>query len=374
MIYAFFACILTLIRNRLRGIGGNFIILEEAAFINENTVRDIIMPIIKLKRSCFVAISSLAKGSNLFTRMLAAREHMTIIEIVYICEDCQHAGVKNVCPHKLAVLPPWISEDNDFAKYLFGDDEDIAREQMGIIAQSNMFCFKRNLVEEFISRPRVTITDPVRHVFVTIDPCGGSKKPENGRSEFAIVSICYPNTTIVGIDAVDVVRTEDYEPILMEHIRKIRAKRYFENATIVLDVEANNFMEAGNIQSMVRRMGNVLCLDDAGRKPGVETTPAAKEEMVDIFDRLLHLHDIRIDANIVTSHPNPHELITRLGEQCVRYRRYIKPSQDVTRKSIHTFSGKGDRGNEKDDICLSLQRGCRSRHRFMFDKVFRHLL
>jgi hypothetical protein len=304
--------------------------------------------------------------------MLTAKEFMTFIEISYICAPCQAAGVKNVCPHKLAVLPPWISEDNDFAKFLFGDDDDIAREQMGIIAQSNMYCFRRDLVERFIGRPRVSLFDPVRWIFMSIDPCGGSKKPEHGRSDFAIVSICFPYTTIVGLEAIDAVRTEDYEPVLMEHIRKLREKRFLENATIVLDVEANNFMEAGNIQGMVRRAGNVLCMDDAGRKPGMETTPAAKEEMVDIFDRLLHADDIRIDPEIVTNHPNPIQIIRALGEQCVEYRRYIKPSKDVTRRSMHTFSGKGERGNKKDDLCLCLQRVCRTRHKFMYDKAYQH--
>lgn len=331
------------------------------------------MPIIKLKKSCFVAISSLAKGSNLFGRMLTAREYMTIIEISYICADCQAAGVKNVCPHRLAVLPPWISEDNDFAKYLFGDDEDIAREQMGVVAQSNMYCFPKHLIRSFITGPRSSLYEPVRHIFISIDPCGGSKKPEHGRSDFAVVSICYPHTTILGIEALDVVRTEDYERVLLEHVRSLRRKQYCENATLVVDVEANNMMEAGNIQAIIQSVGNVVCMNNAGRKDGMETTVASKEEMVEMFDRLIHAHDVRIDANIVCSNPNPAGLIMQLGAQCEEYRRYIRPSTDVTRRSVHTFSGKGERGNKKDDLCLTLQRACRSRHLFMFHKDFQYL-
>ncbi len=358
---------------RLRGIGGNVIVLEEAAFIDESTVKNVVMPILQKKGNLFISISSLKEGSGLFSRMMKAVDFIQVKEISYVCDPCQAAGVRKICPHRLATLPPWISEENEFSKFLFGDDEDIDREQMGVLVNNGKNCFPAHLIQSFIGWPRLRLVEPVRCIFMAVDPCTGSENKLKALSDFAVVTICEPYTTIIGLEAVDVVRKEDYVPILIKHIQKIRSMEWFENATIILDVEGNNAMEAGNVQELVRKCGNVICLDDGDRKPGTITTQASKEEMVDLFNIVLQAENFRIFEKLVTSDPNPAGLVQKLEDQLINMERHIVAHPGVEKKAKHIISGKGERKNKKDDLALTLMRVIRSKHRYYFDEKFKRL-
>lgn len=246
-----------------------------------------------------------------------------------------------------AVLPPWISENNNFAELLFGDDKDFAETESSI---GNFF--EPYVVHDLIARPRVTISEPVRWIFVAIIPSDIPPNPSPEYFNVAVVSICYPNTTIVGLEAFSAIRRQDYEHILLDHTRKLREKPHCRDATIVLGVTARNMMEAGEIQSIVRRAGNVVCMN-TGRWPGMETTGTSRKESAEVLASLAKEGEIRIDEDIVvSSNQNPEKLVRMFGKQCLAY-----------------YPNKTKGGY----LVSAFQDACYFRHMFMHHKEFQHL-
>ena len=234
----------------------------------------------------------------------------------------------HVCPHCDAQLPSWISENDDFVKYLFGDDSvettPVTKEEMTEL--SNRLIIAQDA--------RVSLNEPVRWVFMSVGSHGSPTSPN-----FAVASICYPNTTVVGLEALNVVRRQDYEHVLVDSINQLRSREQFKDATIVLDVEAYNAMEASYIQAIVQGTGNVLCIIN----PELQITAATNKKMAAMFGELLRAGDIRIGADLVCSNPNPERLIGR------------------------AFS------DWEDSVCFALQRACYCRHQFMSHSDFQHL-
>lgn len=249
-----------------------------------------------------------------------------------MCAKCQAADGNNVCPHCDAQLPSWISENDDFVKYLFGDDSvettPVTKEEMTEL--SNRLIIAQDA--------RVSLNEPVRWVFMSVGSHGSPTSPN-----FTVASICYPYTTVVGLEALNVARRQDYEHVLVDSINQLRNREHFKDATIVLDVTAYNAMEAGHVQAIVQGTGNVVCMNDRGRMPGMETTAATNEKMAVMFGELLRAGEYRICADLVCSNPNPERLIGR------------------------TFSDRGD------GVRFALQRACYCRRQFMSRGDFQHL-
>lgn len=245
-----------------------------------------------------------------------------------MCAKCQAADGNNVCPHCDAQLPSWISENDDFVKYLFGDDSvettPVTKEEMTEL--SNRLIIAQDA--------RVSLNEPVRWVFMSVGSHGSPTSPN-----FTVASICYPYTTVVGLEALNVARRQDYEHVLVDSINQLRSREQFKDATIVLDVEAYNAMEASYIQAVVQGTGNVVCMIN----PELRTTAATKEKMEVMFGELLRAGDIRIGPDLVCSAPNSKRLVGRA----------LSDWEDSAR--------------------FTLQRVCYCRRQFMSSRDFQHL-
>jgi hypothetical protein len=244
----------------MRGVGG-IMVLEEAAYINAEFIKLVILPVLAMKKSCLFGISTLCEKETVFAKMLDLEEFDSH-RVCNICEDCLALGISVECEHKKHSKVSWISGDNSIRNKLFPGDSDLAREMEGVPTESNRRCFSKHTIERMMARPRVEITEIVRHVYVIIDPVAGSDGINSESSDFVILSICSPNTTLVGLDALSVRRHEDYEDILYSHLCKIRQLPYFESATLVLDVECGTGLEASHAQSIIRRLSDVQCIDE----------------------------------------------------------------------------------------------------------------
>ncbi len=172
---------------------------------------------------------------------------------MFICEPCFAQGMRDPCVHNRDSVPDHLGENSELVKSMYGDnDESRARDVMGIVDDVGCNCFTEHSVMNMMKSPRETIYKPVRFIFVVVDPCAGSRIEETRASDFCIVTMCAPFSTIVGIDAFDVITTQDYEPRVLEHIRRIRAMPMFTNATIVLDAESGTGLTAGDVQLLIQ--------------------------------------------------------------------------------------------------------------------------
>jgi hypothetical protein len=119
------------------------VLLDEAAYIDESVIQNILTPVLQLSNSCLVAISTLGKSpTNTFTKMLNCGA-FEVYKVTYICDACQARGQTSVCKHKRHVIPPHLNTEDGVGGKIFGeDDESVLRETMGLIREeASSYCF-----------------------------------------------------------------------------------------------------------------------------------------------------------------------------------------------------------------------------------------
>lgn len=346
------------------------LILEEAAYISAEVIQEIIVPVLNVNNSCIVAISTLGKKpSNMFAQMIRS-ELFFVHQVTYICEPCLKLGVQEVCKHNRAFVPPWIGDNSELVHSLFdGKQEKMMRETLGVLDDQGPNCFTERSVLKMMTDPRVTLYEPVRYVYIVIDPSGGSDIPDKRSSDFCLVSICAPNTTIVGMEAIDVVASEDYEQIVVKHMNLIRLKPMFQNCTFVIDAESGCGYVAGDLEVLIRRnFQRVVCMSDfTNRKPGTLTTNQAKKEMMEMTRSLLDAGEVRMMADFVSCHACIPDMLKEFQNQMLNFERIVLVSKSIRTGNTVKYSGKQ---HGRDDMAQTLQRAVRARFRFLFGKEY----
>lgn len=364
------------IGDNLRGIGCEVLVLEEAAFLEQNTVVNVAIPIMRVDYTSIIMISSPPQDeNNMFARFMRGNFLYTR-KISYVCEDCEKIGIRETCIHRAHALPTWIDTSNDEElDKITGGGDSLMVESMGIERkQDDTRCFKQHLVEQLFAKPRMPVPNGSRYVYMGVDPVGGSSREELSKSDFVLYTICGPGTIILGAEAINVARFADYKDRVLEHIRRMRARPGFENSTIVLDVESGTGLEADHIQSLVFSTGNVIALNDfaGGRKPGTLTTNHNKMEMTQHFQVKLEKGDIFFAEDFITTHSDPRGLMQEIKNQLCQFRATIVPSKSNRTGNTIVFSGKGPNNTLKDDLCFTLIRTLWAEVKF-FKGNFRHL-
>ncbi len=351
------------------------LVLDEAAYIPENIVKDVMTPVLNVNNTAIVAVSTPGKKPTALFNKMTKNEFFDVCQVMFICKACLDKGVKDVCVHNQDFVPDHLGDNSDLVKSIYGEEDDDMRirDVFGIVdMEHGNQCFTERSIRAMITMPRVTLYEPVRYVYVAVDPSAGSKISEKRGSDYCIFSICGGpmGTVILGIDAIDAVVTEDYEPILIEHIRRIRAMAPFSGATIVLDAESGTGYTAGDAQLIVQRnFGNIACMNELGRKPGTYTSPEAKREMVEITRGHLDAGDVRIIDQFVTSDPKPAALLEKFMRQMMDYERRVIVSESVNKPNSIQYTGKAG-GKKMDDIAQTFLRIMRSRLRFTFEPMY----
>lgn len=330
------------------------------------------MPIISVDHTCLVAISTLGdKKSNFFNTLIEQDNIFKKYEVRLICDICM-ANPDFVrdrpCEHMLDSVPHWLGADKyDALKSMIGEgSEDVfLRENLGLSVDENeetAQCFKDEWVDQLFNNERVHLNQAIRYVVSAVDPLAGSDQASAASSDFAVVTIGYPGTIILGMEAIDAVTQEDYNERLLEHYRRIFALRYVETADLILDVEAGTGMEAPCIQNLVKRHypKAILLNEFEHRKAGTLTDHNAKAEMYQVTLKKLKGGEISIAARFVTTDPKPEKILEKCRKQLLAYEKRLKPSRGVNRVF---YSGKGP--GLKDDLSVTLQRALRTQGRYM---------
>jgi hypothetical protein len=351
-----------------------FLILDEAAYIDEDVIKSVMTPVLNVNNTSILAVSTPGKKPTVLFNRMTKNEYFDTCSVMFICQGCMDKGIRDPCVHNQDFVPDHLGDNNELIKSIFGadDEERRSREIMGIMdIDHGTNCFTERSISRMMTQPRVTLYDPVRYVYIAIDPAAGSKIPEKRSSDFCIFSICGGvNIVIIGIDAFDIVVTADYESRLIEHVRKIRNMPVFANSTLVIDAESGTGVMAGDIEEIIKRnFTNIVCMGDLGRKPGTYTGPVAKQEMVQMARSHLDSNDIRIIDNLVTTEKNPLSVLEKLQHQTMDYERVVIVSDSIAKPNSVSFSGKQN-GTKMDDVAQTFLRVIRSRFRFTFAKEY----
>lgn len=361
----------------LRGVGGNVIIVEESSYVTNTAFRELIIPLMALSTVCFVCLSTLGQKTAGWFNKLIDSGLVDSKVVRYVCPPCEAKGITNPCIHNVDSLPHWGSEDRvALMQKMYGEEnqEVYLREVMGIVKDDREGrVFSERKVREALTSPFVDFNRAVRRIFVCIDPCAGSEVSEKNASDFAIVAIAEPYTTVVGMEALNIVDTAGYRAVLEQFCIRLRtADEYTRDATLIFDVEMGTGFTAPDVYAFVReKFVNIETVNDMRRKEGTLTTHKVKQEMMELTREVLNNDEVRFWKKFVTSHPNPAQLRERWAKQMCDYRRIFVKGNTVKSTNSYVLTGKGENKDLPDDLSTTFQRALRTRFRYETDPAYR---
>jgi hypothetical protein len=339
--------------NNLRGIGGDIVVFEEAGYFAAATFRTILPPLIAVAQTALIMISTLSTDHDNPFNLLMKSGIIDTFAFMMICDKCLEKGIKKECVHEADRRPGWHDEAKQLlVKTLMGSEDTYNREALGIqdgYDESEKKVFPPHLVQRFIGAPRVPLHKMVYWILVVIDPVAGSYRSESRMSDFAIITMAYPQKIILGMEAFDASVTEDYEPILIEHLKRVRQLPFCDRATLVIDAETGTGFAAGDIQKIVStNFGNCYMMNHTkdGRKPGTLTTEAVKHDAARISLEMLHRDEFSIYEKLVT-HSKEEDILKLFGSQLYAYERTIRAGH-------YHYSAK--KAKHCDDLVVSFTR------------------
>lgn len=179
---------------RLRGLSGVFIFLDETAFMESDLLTDFVFPLLSVNSRKMFAISTPStEKRSFFGRIVTSGKNMgfDVLTIEGMCKECAAKSAKE-CPHRAAVATPWTSVVNqgklrDVYEMISRDSYN--REMLGGNVDSTVSAFRAESVNRVFGDPttRFKLVDNMhwapRCVFMAIDPSGLGT-----RSDFAVVS------------------------------------------------------------------------------------------------------------------------------------------------------------------------------------------
>jgi hypothetical protein len=263
--------------DKLRGVGGDLILLEEAAFMPIKMFHEVIVPLLELETTALICISTPQDSNNFYSMMFemvdaAGDKLFNQIQISMVCEDCKLSAHPEKCTHMKHLLPKWKSGGKqDMVRQIYGDNtEDMLRESMGVTTNDSNSLFQDDWLDLFTKRAPYTSPATPRVIFVACDPNGG------GSSQMAIVSLYQDsnNFAICGMESHAVKGYGEIRNLLETHVRAIR--NIFPSSWIIFVPESNLGHEASHMSHMLKDIPKCRSLMERG-EPGVITTHKRKE-------------------------------------------------------------------------------------------------
>jgi hypothetical protein len=326
-----------------------------------------------LKTTVWLSISTPAvERENFFTNMLKSGKIKTL-EISLVCESCRREGEVKICKHRANAIPSWSSEDRRaFLQSLYPAEKlnQYARENLGIDIERGPECFPFMRVEEIFAQPRLPLPQRnIRHVFVAIDPCGGSDIREQRGSDYAICSIVSPGALVLGMEAMDI-----YDPgmqvddRILLHIRRIVT--LLPQAIIVVAIEnlTGREHETQAYAIMKAFPGRIVIMREKLQKTGVNTTHQVKAVMMQLTRASMVAGEIALFDNLITTHAKPDEMLGEFKQQLLRYREVKQPSETPFGRGKIAWTGKTGVG-VRDDLAVCLQLAIYWRSVFLADSA-----
>ena len=344
----------------LRGVGGDVIYLEEAAFLALDVFYEVIVPLLEMDTTALIGISTPQDDQNFYSEMFELKDgkgemFFNTIEIGLVCERCKKGPDPTSCTHMSTWIPPWKSVDKlDMVKALYGSQKDLlARESMGQTTQDLSSVFKMAWVTSFLRRDQFMFNEIPQVIFTACDPSG------SGTSEMSIISITMMGgqVCVVAMDAYPQKGFEQIEGLLTAHIDGIRSVPEFADAWIVFIPESNLGNEASHMKKMLSKYVKLWTWNENGRD-GLLTTNTRKILYAAEGCRHLGGNSIHIYKNLLLSNPYDHapyaekknRVLKELKTQLLKFSKIVKPRGHG--KPIIIYSGKGD-GSENDDFVLA---------------------
>lgn len=358
----------------LRGAGGKFIVMEEAAYVSQECFFQVIAPILSPSDVTWIAITTMSEDQNNYMTTLMKSGKFAVHSISGVCDTCIAKGVVERCRHKLDSIPKWSDEGRQKTiESIFdaeGRRDDFLRESMNMLKDKDDCCFKSDFVREIFSDVRRPLEQSVEFVYVAVDPCAGSMKTVQP-SEYAIVTICGPGTIILGMDAVDVAKEgfERVDEVFVRHLTRVRQLERTRNAKLVLAVERGTGIEANRLYGLAKKhFSHMTLMRSFEDVDGVQMTNENKKNMMWMTNSAIRCRDVRICQDFVSE--NPDRVLKELQAQLLRFKTLEKGGDKPFTKKQVTWSGKGSSMRERDDLACGLQWAVFIRNEYLYSGLY----
>jgi hypothetical protein len=233
-----------------RGINASIIILDEAAFIPKPMLQEVIGPLLKVKHTILIALSTFSGKDNWFSKIMLRKDDLisrliSRMQIEFICNKCKKDGLIE-CEHLRDLQPAHLSEDADMAKLLIPGEELFRQEVLGLIQEGNDGkLFRKIWLDAMLGKKRISNLSKLKdaHLHTWIDPKGTSAE----LSYLAIVTVCVTrndNVIIVGLDECQSASSVDHVPFVRDYFAKFAQDEDTKKLPHTLYVE-NNFCGLG---------------------------------------------------------------------------------------------------------------------------------
>lgn len=332
----------------LRGVGGNLLILEEAAFIDTQLFLEVVVPLLQMETCSLIAISTPQSGSNYYSELFTLKgpdnkPFFTTIRIGMACKVCEAKGVAESCTHQASIRPPWQSEEkSDLMQALYGSRTDLLnREVKGLITNNKDAVYDQDMVDRAMKRELVINTASVNSVLTACDPNGG------GTSEMCLISLTFyqGNLVVLAMDAEPVKGHAEIRTLLVKHVNGVL--QTYPHAEIALAVENNLGNEASHMREMMRKYHRVKCLFEHAGLAGVRTTAARKELFVGELERHFATNTLGFASGMLGKGRKD-----TLRTQLLNFKKITRTNV----RGITSFSYTG-KGAGPDDMALTLSLG-----------------
>lgn len=354
-----------------RGITADCFILEEAAYIPQAILTQIIAPMLKVSNSCLIGLSTHAGKENYFSKLFdkpGIEKQAVLVRINLVCDDCQKRGRDpSQCTHMAGTNPSWLANSNpERVKLLMGDDEEsYAREVLGAFWSNSSSVFQRDWLAALQDRPVRSVRYPRNSFVLTmIDPAGG------GSSSTAICSVLRePDGTLVllGLAEAQVLEGPGQRQFVQRYMQHFARDAVLARMVHFVAVERNygGSLGAHSFVELAREVAPSVeeYQPDGLEKHGVWTGPDTNKGGGHSLCWALHDNKVHFGAYLATHHPFvlpgadaaattryaaqvdtlKKELLTQLGNFTKKY----KPS------GSWTYTGKSD-ANTRDDMAMCL--------------------
>ena len=98
-----------------KGTGGDVIILEEAAYVDQGFFYETVAPLLLVGVTSLICISTLTSDINFYTRLFKIKDPITMLpvfaqlQVSLACTACRDVGLAAQCKHMLHLVPQWQS-------------------------------------------------------------------------------------------------------------------------------------------------------------------------------------------------------------------------------------------------------------------------
>jgi len=130
----------------LKGVGGDILICEEAAYMDLGVFYEVVMPIMEMDEACIIFITTPLGQFNFHSgfsqlRDSKGRKIINCIKVGLICKKCMEADHPEQCPHMKGRRPSWKSEDKfkNFVSVIMKDQVTLLRREALYVFL--VFCF-----------------------------------------------------------------------------------------------------------------------------------------------------------------------------------------------------------------------------------------